>query len=93
MSTLRKAKFLVQNRGLVKAFILVAGGLLLMAYLGFNLRSIVESQTFIDNLEFLKNLLLVIWENYLRDPFIFVYAKVILPYIWEPLVKLVSSKV
>ncbi len=85
-------KFFSQNRGLVKAIVLVIAGLLLMAYLGFNLRSIVESKTFTDNLEFIKNLAITIWENYLRDVSIYVYEKIILPFIWEPLVSLISSK-
>lgn len=57
-------KIFATNRGLVKTVVLVVAGLLLMAYLGFNLHSIVESKTFTDNLEFMRNLAITIWENY-----------------------------
>ncbi len=85
-------KIFATNRGLVKTVVLVVAGLLLMAYLGFNLRSIVESKTFTDNLEFMRNLAITIWENYLRDVLVYIYKDILLPYIWEPLVSLIWSK-
>ena len=83
---MENSKKLMANRGLVKMIILIIAILLLLAYLGFNLRSIVNSPTFVDNWEFLKTLCVKIWDNYLRVPVIFAWDKVFIPYVWNPIV-------
>ena len=81
------------NRGLIKTVVLVIAGLILLAYLGLNLRSIVESQTFIDNWEFIKNLMVTIWSDYLKGPILYIFNNIFMPYIWEPLIGLIRSKI
>lgn len=81
------------NRGLIKTVVLVIAGLILLAYLGLNLRSIVESQTFIDNWEFIKNLIVTIWSDYLKGPIFYIFNNIFIPYIWEPLIGLIRSKI
>lgn len=71
--------------------VLIIAGLILLAYLGLNLRSIVESQTFIDNWEFIKGLAVTIWTGYLKGPIVYLFSKVFMPYIWKPLIELIKS--
>jgi ABC-type phosphate/phosphonate transport system permease subunit len=80
------------NRGLIKTIVLVIAGLILFAYLGLNLRSIIESQTFIDNWNFIKDILATIWGDYLKVPLTYLYSEVFLPYIWSPAIDFIKSK-
>jgi ABC-type phosphate/phosphonate transport system permease subunit len=80
------------NRGLVKMVILIVIALILLAYLGLNLREITSSPTFIDNWEFIKNLCSNVWNNYLKVPFTFIWSKVFIPFVWEPIVQNISNR-
>ena len=51
--------------GLIRMVIFIAIILIVLAYFGLNLRQIVASQTFQDNWQFLSNLGLNIWNNYI----------------------------
>jgi len=53
------------NRGLVKQIVLVLVILVILAYFGLNIRSIVASPTFQDNWSYLKGIVLIIWNNFL----------------------------
>lgn len=86
-----KKNKIITNRGLVRGIILIIIALLLLAYFGFNLRSIVSSPTFVDNWDFLKTLCLNIWNNYLKAPSGFIWDKVFIPYVWEPVVNNISN--
>lgn len=70
-----------KNRGLVKMIVIILVILLVLAYFGFNIRSIVGSSTFQDNWAFLKNLLETLWDKVLKVPFEYVWNNVILPLI------------
>jgi hypothetical protein len=80
------------NRGLIKMIVLIIAGLILLAYLGLNLRSIVESQTFVDNWEFIKGLAVTIWNNYLSTPIMYLWSKVFIPYLWEPIINNIAKR-
>ncbi len=80
------------SRGLVKQVILVTAGLILLAYLGLNLREIVESKTFTDNWHFIVDTMTNLWSNYLKVPVIYVYSKILLPYVWVPIFTYIKSQ-
>lgn len=90
---MKNSKKIYYNRGLVKLIILIVGLLILFAYLGLNLRSIVNSPTFIDNWAFIKSTSTTIWTSYLKAPASYIFNKVFLPYIWEPGVKYITNKI
>lgn len=81
------------QRGLIKQIILVVAGLILLAYLGLNLREITSSQTFTDNWHFIVETLSSLWNNYLKAPLSYIFFKVFIPYIWTPVIGLIRSKV
>lgn len=74
------------SRGLVKAVLLVIFALLLLSYLGFNLREIINSQTFTDNWQLLKEIISTVWNDYLKGPAVYLWSKIFLPYIWDPII-------
>ncbi len=81
----------IYSKGLVKQVILVTAGLILLAYLGLNLREIVESKTFTDNWHFIVDTMTNLWSNYLKVPVIYIYSKIFLPYVWVPISSYIKS--
>ena len=74
-------KFQNHNRGLIKMIIVIFIVLILLAYFGLNLRSIVGSQTFQDNWNFISNLISTIWNNYLKGVVTFIWNSILAPLI------------
>jgi ABC-type phosphate/phosphonate transport system permease subunit len=72
------------DRGLVKMIIVVVIVLIILAYFGLNLRTITSSPTFIDNWNFIKNLVVSVWNNYLSAPVTYLWVHVFIPLIWHP---------
>jgi len=69
--------------GLIKAILIVAIVLLILAYFGLNLRSIVNSPTFQDNWSFLWNGTVHIWDAYLKAPATYAW-NFFVTYVWDP---------
>jgi len=67
--------------------LIIVVALLVLAYFGFNLRSISNSPTFQDNWSFIKGVVVNVWTKYLKAPFDYIWNKVFLPLIWEPAIK------
>lgn len=69
----------LHNRGLVKAIILIVVVLLVISYFGFNLREIVNSETFQNNWEFIKEAIVWLWDNIFKAPIEFIWNSILLP--------------
>ena len=69
------------NQGLIRMLIILFVVLLLLAYFGLNLRSIVGSQTFQDNWNFLTTTAVHIWNNVLKGPLTFIWDFILAPLI------------
>lgn len=67
------------NRGLVKTIVIFVLALIIISYLGLNIKSIVASQTFQDNWTFIKDLAINIWSNYLKGIIDFIWNNIITP--------------
>lgn len=69
------------NRGLVKMIIILFVVLIILAYFGLNLRSIIASQTFQDNWGYLTGLATTIWDNYLHGFVTWIWNSILAPLI------------
>ncbi len=78
-------KKIPENRGLVKMIVLIVIGLLILSYLGFNLRHLADSPTTKDNFSYVINLIVHIWDTYLKGPVVYVWNVIFIPYIWNPI--------
>lgn len=65
-----------KNRGLIGVLVLILIGLLFLAYFAVDLRGLVESETFKNNLKFVKEISLGVWENFLKAPFLWLLEKI-----------------
>lgn len=67
------------NKGLLKMIFVILIILLILAYFGFNLRTIVASQTFQDNWNFLTGLAVNLWNNILKGPVTWLWDNLLAP--------------
>jgi ABC-type phosphate/phosphonate transport system permease subunit len=86
------SKKIPTNRGLVRTILLVIVLLIVLAYFGLNIRSIVASQTFQDNWAFLKTFTIDLWNNYLSGPIVYLWNKIFIPFIWNPIIDNLAKK-
>lgn len=72
-------KFQNSNRGFIKAIVIIVIALIILAYFGLNLRNIVDSETFQDNWDFVKESVVWLWVNILKTPVLFIWNIAIKP--------------
>lgn len=89
---MKNSKKVYYNRGLIKFIFIIIALLVLLAYLGLNLRSIVSSPTFVDNWAFIKSTVSTVWFDYLRTPVLYLFNDIFIPYIWEPISESIRNK-
>ena len=70
------------SRGFIKMIILIVVALIVLGYLGFNLRNIVASPTVQDNFNYAKEVIVNIWNSYLKVP---------VDYLWNLIFNKLSS--
>jgi hypothetical protein len=75
------------NRGLVKMIVLIVIALLILAYFGLNLRSIVNSPTFQDNWALIRDAVVNVWNTYLKGPATYLWNEIFIKLIWDPAIR------
>jgi hypothetical protein len=80
-----------KNKGFLGLLILLGIALLLLAYFSVDLRGLVESETFKNNAQFVKEISVGVWESFLKGPSLFIWSKILLPFIIEPLKNLLAG--
>jgi hypothetical protein len=73
------------DRGLIKMIVLIVIALLILSYLGFNLRNLVNSPTTQDNFSYVISFLGGLWNNFLKAPVLYLWNTILLPYVWNPI--------
>jgi hypothetical protein len=79
-------KINTQNRGFVKAVIIIVVILLIISYFGINLRDTVNSDTTQDNFAYVINGIVHIWNNYLKTPVMYVWKEIFIKLILTNLI-------
>ena len=72
--------------------VIILVALILLAYFGLNLKSIVSGEIFQDNWNFLKSLTLDIWSKYLKGPVMYVWETIFIPYVWNPIIDNITKR-
>jgi hypothetical protein len=75
------------NRGLVRTIILIVIALLILSYFGFNIRAIVNSPAGHENFTYVQELMVNVWNNYLKVPVTYLYRDIFLNLIWNPAIE------
>ena len=71
------------NRGLIKLLILILIALIVLGYYGFSLRSAVQNPTTQDNVSYIWNGIMTVWNDYLKAPALFLW-NIFVNDIWNP---------
>ncbi len=84
-------KKIQSSRGIIRTIILVVIALLILSYFGFNLRSIANSDTSKSNFGYVKEVVLNIWNKYLKRPIQYLWYDIFLDLIWEPAIRSLNN--
>ncbi|MEI6420143.1 MAG: hypothetical protein WCO30_00785 [bacterium] len=71
------------KQGFVKMVILLIIGLLVLSYLGIDLRSTVESQQNKENFSYVWGYTHAFWDKYLAGPADWIWQNIIIDIVWE----------
>jgi hypothetical protein len=79
------------QRGVIKFIFIVIVIIIILGYLGFNLRDIMESEGVQNNLTYAWDLIVYAWDTWLKEPSIWFWNNIWIPYIWDPFVHVMGS--
>ena len=71
------------NGGLIKLVILIVIAILVLSYLGFDLKTFIESDQTQGNLGYVWTFVLNVWENYLKSPVMYFWNEIFIKLIWS----------
>lgn len=80
-----------QQGGFIKIILIILVIVVIISVLGFDLRGVVESQTFQNNLDAVFTVSAKIF-NFIEPAVLFIWEDVLQPYIFEPIKGYLSSK-
>jgi len=72
--------------GLMKTVIIVIIAVIILGYFGFDLRTIIESDSVQQNLIYVWNFVVNVWNNYLERPALYLWNDIFIDLIWESFV-------
>lgn len=80
-----------RQRGFIKTIVIVVIIIIILGYFGFNLRDIMESDDVQNNLTYVWNGIVYTWDTWLKEPVIWFWENIWIPYIWEPFTNVMDS--
>ena len=72
--------------GFAKLIILIVIAILILSFFGFNLRSIVESDTSKENFSYAWSWVVLVWDRYLSKPVTYFWNNIFIDLIWKTFV-------
>ncbi len=73
--------------GLLRTVIFIIIILLVLSYFGLNIRAIVNSPAGQENFTYVQEIMINVWQNYLKKPVIYLWNDIFLKLIWEPAIE------
>lgn len=80
-----------QNRGLIKAIIIIIIALIILGYFGFDVRDIINGPTVQSNLHSAWDFVVMIWDKFLSVPLTYIWDKIIIGILWKVIESAVST--
>ncbi|MEK7567952.1 MAG: hypothetical protein AAB513_03485 [Patescibacteria group bacterium] len=80
-----------KNSGLVGLIILIVIAIFALSYFGISLRGIAESETGQENIGFVKEISIKVWDGFLRKPAEYLWNTIWLDLSWHPFVDTLKS--
>ena len=79
-----------KKRGFIKMIIIIVIALIVLGALGFNIKDIMNSDMVQSNLHYAWNLALMIWNNLLATPAIWIWNNIVIGLIWNNISKIMT---
>jgi hypothetical protein len=73
--------------GLLRTVIFIIIVLLVLSYFGLNIRAIVNSPTGQENFTYAQEIMINVWQNYLKKPVLYLWNDIFLKLIWNPAIE------
>jgi hypothetical protein len=70
-----------KDQGFIKLIIIIVIAIIILGFLGIDIKQVVESPTTQHNFSYVTQVLLYIWDHFLKVPAMFIWDTVILPLI------------
>ncbi len=74
---LHATRYMPRDRGFIKIILLIVIGLIVLGYLGINLKDVLASPVVKENLSYAWHLAQELWTNWLRTPFMWVWEHIV----------------
>ncbi len=87
----RVMKKIPHNQGFIRTIILIVVALLILSYFGLNIRDIVNSPAGRDNFSFTQEIMINVWNNYLKKPVTYLWNDIFLDLIWNPAIEALTK--
>lgn len=65
-----------QDKGFIKIVLLIVIALVVLGFFGYNLKDIINSPTVHDNLAYVWDLIVKLWNNILAEPALWLWDKI-----------------
>jgi len=80
------SKFSQSKAGLslIKMLIIIDIGRVILSYIGFDIKRVIESDQNKQNFGYVKAVIVTVWERYLERPVVYVFHDIFLELIWYP---------
>lgn len=75
------------NGGFVKWILLILIAIIVLSYLGFDLRAIVESEGTQNNLMYVWGIGVIVWYEYLSQPVLYFWHNIFIDLLWESFIE------
>jgi hypothetical protein len=73
--------------GLLRTIIFIIIALLVLSYFGLNIRAIVNSPAGHENFTYVQEIMINVWNNYLKGPATYLWNDIFLKLIWNPAIE------
>jgi|SRR3989344_3274372 len=73
------------QRGIIKTIFLIILAISILSFFDVDLRALASSERLQENFLYVKEILVPLWENYIRPVFSFLWEDVVSPYFVEPI--------
>ncbi len=82
-----------KNRGLLKMIILIIIGLVALGYFGFDLAEIIKKPGVQNNLTYVWDFIVKIYNSYLKTAFVFIWNEIFVDIFWEMILRPILGKI
>lgn len=78
---------------MIKWIVISLIGLIILGYLGFDVRKAIDAPVTQTNLQYAKEIVVNVWNKYLKNLTTYLWKEVFIKYIWEPAFNILKEKV